>query len=617
MKLGPFIKTLLLAGGLALLFLFALSSQACADPFAYVTNATSHNVSVIDTETNTVIATVPVGTDPLGVAITPDGARAYVTNYSSHNVSVIDTETNTVAATVGAGNHPMGVAITPDGARAYVTDTSSSVLVIDTATNTVIANVTVGGFLVDVAITPDGARAYVADFWPGSVLVIDTATNTVIATVPVGTNPYGLAITPDGARVYVPDFYAGKVLVIDTATNTVSATVPVGSHPRSVAITPDGARAYVTNSYSYNVSVIDTATNTVSATVPVGSSPRSVAITPDGTRAYVPGFYAGNVSVIDTATNNVSATVPVGTNPMGVAIAVVVRDGDGDGIEDAVDGYMDASGSYVDQSDLYSDRFTDQHRGGKSYGEIITRGGLVLKVTDAENAEKGLLVEASGESGRKARIRACRRTIRLTAGDYVVVCGSLELAVLIGVAEIELGDNTVVVVPAGATATVSEPVPSEYAIENTSTDSEAPPIVVQFHDRVVEIPTGQTHQYYSSVSIDIKPGSDPNSINLCSKGVVPIAIYGSETFHVLEIVMETVRLDGAGEVSTRGRLKEWASYSDLNGDGFQDVIVHMEFENLDLAEGVSEVTLTGELSGYGSFEGTDTVNIVRVDCPNQ
>ena len=75
---------------------------------------------MIDTATNTVVATVPVGTNPIGVAITPDGKHAYVTNFTSNNVSVIDTATNTVVATVPVGNNPVGVAVTPDGKHAYV-----------------------------------------------------------------------------------------------------------------------------------------------------------------------------------------------------------------------------------------------------------------------------------------------------------------------------------------------------------------------------------------------------------------------------------------------------------------------------------------------------------------
>jgi YVTN family beta-propeller protein len=161
----------------------------------------SNTVSVIDIATNTVVATIPVGAAPLGVAITPDGTRAYVTNFSSARVSVIDTTTNTVVAMIPMDN-PDGIAITPDGTRAYVTrELDDVVSVIDTATNTVVAGipVEVAGNVatpVRVAITPDGARAYVTNESADNVSVIDTATNTVNTTIPVSFEPFGIAITP-------------------------------------------------------------------------------------------------------------------------------------------------------------------------------------------------------------------------------------------------------------------------------------------------------------------------------------------------------------------------------------------------------------------------------------
>src|SRR5580704_7617125 len=109
-----------------------------AAPFAYVANDVSGTVSVFDTATNIVVATIPVGSDPFAVGITPDGRHVYVANISSNNVSVIATATNTVAATVPVGVTPRGVAITPDGTQAFVTNYgSSTVSVIATASNTV------------------------------------------------------------------------------------------------------------------------------------------------------------------------------------------------------------------------------------------------------------------------------------------------------------------------------------------------------------------------------------------------------------------------------------------------------------------------------------------------
>jgi YVTN family beta-propeller protein len=93
----------------------ALSAwPAEAAPFAYVANESSNTVSVIDTATNAVVATVTVGGLPLGVAVTPDGKHAYVANRANGTVSVIDTASNTVVATVTVGNGAGGAAVTPD-----------------------------------------------------------------------------------------------------------------------------------------------------------------------------------------------------------------------------------------------------------------------------------------------------------------------------------------------------------------------------------------------------------------------------------------------------------------------------------------------------------------------
>src|SRR5215470_19074287 len=72
---------------------------------AYITNQNSNTVSVIDTATDTVSATIPVDFIPFDVAVSPDGSKVYVTNKSitfsgPNTVSVIDTETNTVSATI-------------------------------------------------------------------------------------------------------------------------------------------------------------------------------------------------------------------------------------------------------------------------------------------------------------------------------------------------------------------------------------------------------------------------------------------------------------------------------------------------------------------------------------
>jgi YVTN family beta-propeller protein len=113
---------------------------------------------VIDTVTNSVVATIPIGSRSVGIAISPNGAFAYAANLNADSVSVINTTTNTVVATVPVGNHPSKIAFTPNGAFAYVTNNGTNdVSVIDTSTHTVVATVTVGAGPFGIAITPDTA----------------------------------------------------------------------------------------------------------------------------------------------------------------------------------------------------------------------------------------------------------------------------------------------------------------------------------------------------------------------------------------------------------------------------------------------------------------------------
>src|SRR5258706_16261865 len=106
---------------------------------AYITNQSSSTVSVIDTATDTVIAAIPVGLTPFGVAVSPDGSKVYITNQSSNTVSVIDTAANMVSATIPVGLSPLGAAVNPDRGKGYVahgfaTSTTGMDKTTDTAT---------------------------------------------------------------------------------------------------------------------------------------------------------------------------------------------------------------------------------------------------------------------------------------------------------------------------------------------------------------------------------------------------------------------------------------------------------------------------------------------------
>lgn len=314
-----------------------------------------------------VIASINVGINPAGIAITPNGRFAYVANDNQDqisgddSVSVIDLCTNKVIKTIfdPSFNQPYTVTINAAGTKAYITNSNSTTIaIIDIATNTVIGLINGFDGPSGMAIMPDGKTAYVNNYGGpegvGSgngmtVNVVDLETNSIIgAPIVVGLAPAALAITPDGEFLYVADYVDGNpgtglVTVLRTSDNTIVATIPGFSGPFIIAITPNGCFAYVTNFGSNNfspvgntVSVISTKTNTIIATITLGTQPSGVAITPDGNYVYVSNYNTlylgpnythltpgeGTVNIIDTCTNKVICpTIVVGASPANIAIS--------------------------------------------------------------------------------------------------------------------------------------------------------------------------------------------------------------------------------------------------------------------------------------------------------
>src|SRR5207245_3385889 len=93
----------------------------------------------------TVVATVPVGSIPEGVAYDSARGEVFVTNLVDGTVSVISDSTNAVVATVRVGSSPIGAAYDSARGEVFVTnDGSNTVSVISDSTNTVVASVPVG-----------------------------------------------------------------------------------------------------------------------------------------------------------------------------------------------------------------------------------------------------------------------------------------------------------------------------------------------------------------------------------------------------------------------------------------------------------------------------------------
>ncbi|MDB5031396.1 gliding motility-associated C-terminal domain-containing protein [Mucilaginibacter sp.] len=289
---------------------------------AYIANSGDGTISLIDVRTNTLTNTLPVGSNPFEVSVTPGGAWLYISNPDANMVSVLNTTTNAIEKTITVGYQPVDLVVSPDGTTVYVVNSGdNTVSIINTATKTVTGLISLPSFgrLGAIAISPDGNKIYIGSTSVSKLAVVNTTTHStsVISLGTIGAS-YGVTVSPDGRTVYVG---AGMLVVVNAATNSVITTINTGFAPYHIAITSNGLYVYVTNANSNTVSVVNTATNTIVTNISVYIQPQNLVLSADDGSLYVINYRSNLVSVINTSSNTLLTNIPVGYFPRGAVIS--------------------------------------------------------------------------------------------------------------------------------------------------------------------------------------------------------------------------------------------------------------------------------------------------------
>jgi YVTN family beta-propeller protein len=281
----------------------------------------------------TVLSQIPIGKTPGFVALTPDGRKAYVSNVQAATISVLDTTTNQIAATIPVpAGPPRYVMFTPDGSRAYVSIyndalTIAALAVVDTASNQIVHVIPMRARPFVGSVTKDGKQVWVPNHDSGTVSVVDTATNTLVREFQVARNPHWVEFSPDGSRAYLANHESNLVSVVDTKTFAVLAQIPVGRSPHSVAVHPTRPLLADCDYDGNSVTFTDTNSNKVIGSVPVGKFPQDATWSADGRVLYAVNDGDNTVSVINPDTRQVTATLPTGGSPTSLAVTPDGRHG--------------------------------------------------------------------------------------------------------------------------------------------------------------------------------------------------------------------------------------------------------------------------------------------------
>lgn len=290
-----------------------------------VTNYGDASISLLNVDTLMVEDTIAVDGEPFAAVVTDDRVYVSTSSASFDGVSVIDTQTKTVIATYPLAFGVTALAISPDGKRIYAGRTGRDhvdVAVIDTTAERVgtIDIATGAGIGVDALdVDPSGKRLYIAttDARGSQLVVVDTETTRVERTVRVGSPIRDLAFADGTAYVLTSDRTRGGALsAIDLSTNRITDTIELGGAPTQMTLSPDKTRAYIVD-YD-QVVVLCTLNLEVVNFVTVNARPSCVAVSPHGDRLHV-ADYAGGVTVFAvTSTLPLLSSQFMATDPIAV-----------------------------------------------------------------------------------------------------------------------------------------------------------------------------------------------------------------------------------------------------------------------------------------------------------
>jgi uncharacterized delta-60 repeat protein len=323
------------------LVFYSLVWHASASTLAYVSNADSNSISVLDTETNQIINTIALSASPNSLVVHPDGERAYFV--SAGSLSVIDLKTNTVVDSLTFNHLGTGIAMHPSGGFLYITnllsDGTAYLVTVDTESFSIFDDTLVigRGNLADASmvINKAGTTLYTPRRHISDIIAVDLATLMINAVFETNSGVFYLAVHPDGSKLFASN-NTGPMEVFDTASRDLIDTIEMqsGARQSGVIVHPNGQKAYVVSGDELNI--IDTFSNIVIDALNVASGSQNVAIHPDGSRLYVASYTDDSLSVIDTDTNTVIATLAVGEFPDDIAIGPASIAGSVSGISTAL-----------------------------------------------------------------------------------------------------------------------------------------------------------------------------------------------------------------------------------------------------------------------------------------
>ncbi|MEO0107819.1 MAG: YncE family protein [candidate division WOR-3 bacterium] len=273
-------------------------------------------LAVIDAGTNQVRTTIPISV-PQALALDPVRARLFVGS-QGNRLTVIETETDSILASLPVGRDIRELAVLPDlGLTLAPSYQDGNALLVrpDLAAKT-LPIATSGPRAAIVA----GEKLYVAQEQAGTVDVLALPDLNPVRRLGVGAGPNSFCYNHRTAKLYCACEGANHVAVIDVGWDSVVKVIPVGNAPRSIVWDSLDNKVYCGNYGEPVLTVIDCDCDSVVARVEVGRGTRRVVYNPISRKLYLACHDEHEIQVLDCLGDSLLARFPTGGNPWTVGL---------------------------------------------------------------------------------------------------------------------------------------------------------------------------------------------------------------------------------------------------------------------------------------------------------
>lgn len=300
-------------GIVAVALLGLMPPGVAAADYAYVTNQSSSDLSVIDLDRMVEVDRIPVPGAPAGIAVAPKLGAVFTVSPDSKVLRRYGMPVGKPQAERMLDGGPIGVAVDELRGRVFVSDWyNARVWVIaadDLSTSQVLST---GSAPAGLALSPDGGWLATADRDANQVSIFDAQTLELRHRVTVGQRPFGITFSPDG-RLFSADVGSNTVTAVDPVSGQVLGHAATRERPYAVAFA--GGRGFVTNQYDDSVSVFDAQSLAAIATIETGEYPEGIDTTADGRQIVVANWFSNSLTVIDPLSLEVVGEIATGDGP--------------------------------------------------------------------------------------------------------------------------------------------------------------------------------------------------------------------------------------------------------------------------------------------------------------